>query len=395
MKRIAIIGVGMGRDTVTGEGWQAIEQAEVLLGAKPVLAPFAGLPQIKHFAYQPEQVVELVERSTAESFALLVSGDTGFYSAATGLSVALNAHEVVWLPGVSSLNYLFARLRRPWQEVALLSCHGREGNLADTVRRHAASFALTGDNIRQLAEQLLSAGLEQLTITVAENLAQANERIRTLTPAELTKTDIRPPAVLLIDNPHPDSRLRVGIPDSEFRRGNVPMTKAEVRAVSLSKLALSPNSICCDIGAGSGSVSVEIALSAYAGRVYAIERNTEAVQLIKANCHAFQLGNVRVIAGAAPQELAALPRLDAAFIGGSGGKLAEIIAALHANNPAIRMVVNAVTLETLYQARQAFTARAMAMDIVQLGVTQVEDVGGLHMLRAQNPIFIISGGGHA
>ena len=159
------------------------------------------------------------------------------------------------------------------------------------------------------------------------------ERLLTCPVSEIQALDAGALCVLLIENPNYDSRIRLGIPDEEFIRGNVPMTKAEVRAVSLSKLNLSPHSVCCDIGAGTGSVTVEMAVAAYQGHVYAVEQIEEATALIRENCGNFHIGNVTVIPGNAPEALDNLPTLDAAFIGGNGGQLKEIVSALLKNNP--------------------------------------------------------------
>lgn len=393
MKTISIIGVGMSRDTVTQEGLRAIGEARVLLGAKRLIEPYIkpGIPAFTEYA--PEQAAKIISQTEASSIAVLVSGDAGFYSAADKLVNALSAYDVRTIPGISSLSFLFARLGRPWQDAALLSCHGREANLVDTVRRNRITFALTGKNIGKLCGQLINAGFGELTATVGENLGMENERILTLSAAEMQKVEIGSLAALLLENPAYDDRVRSGIPDEEFLRGKVPMTKAEVRALTLAKLALRPDSVCCDVGAGTGSVTVEMALAAYRGRVYAIDRNEEAIDLIEANRKAFHIGNIVSIAGTAPEALAGLPKLDAAFIGGSSGNMCGIITALLSNNPEIHIVVNAVSLESTLEALKAFSENGIEPDIVQLAAARAKPVAGLHMMTSQNPVFIISGNG--
>ena len=395
MKSVAIIGIGMGADTVTGEGLRAIEQAEVLLGAPRMLSAFSRFDKPSYAVYEPEKVKTLLDESGFLRFAVLVSGDTGFYSAADGLTGTLSGYEMRLIPGICSVSYFFAKIKRPWQDAALLSCHGRGTNFTDTVRRNRLTFALTGGNADTLAKGLAEAGFGGLTATIGENLGAENERIFTLPVNELEKASVSNLSVLLIENPDADARIRFGIPDEEFIRGEAPMTKSEVRAVSMSRLALSPDAVCCDIGAGTGSVTVEMALTAYEGHVYAIDKNEEAVSLIAENCRRFHIGNVTPVFGNAPRALLSLPPLDATFIGGSGGAMGDIFEAVLLKNPYVRIVVNAIALETLHAAVEAYKAHGIMPEIVQLNAARAKPAGGLHMMLAQNPVFIISGGGKA
>ena len=395
MKSVAIIGIGMGADTVTGEGLGAIEQAEVLLGAPRMLSAFSRFDKPSYAVYEPEKVKALLGENGMQRFAVLVSGDTGFYSAADGLTETLSGYEVKLIPGISSVSYFFAKLKRPWQGAALLSCHGRGTNLTDTVRRSKLTFALTGGNADALAKGLAEAGFGGLTATIGESLGTENERIFTLPVNELVKASVSNLSVLLIENPDADARIRFGIPDGEFTRGAAPMTKSEVRAMSMSRLALSPNAVCCDIGAGTGSVTVEMALAAYEGHIYAVDKNEEAVSLIAENCKRFHIGNVTPVLGSAPGALLSLPPMDAAFIGGSGGAMGDIFAAVLSKNHLARIVVNAIALETLHAAVGTFKAHGIMPEIVQLNAARAKPVGDIHMMLAQNPVFIVSGGGKA
>ncbi|MGJ4851854.1 precorrin-6y C5,15-methyltransferase (decarboxylating) subunit CbiE [Bacillota bacterium Meth-B3] len=395
MKSVTIVGIGMGAETITAEGLRAVERAQALLGAPRVLGAFPREDRPVYPAYAPDKVREIVEKSGLERFAVLVSGDTGFFSAAEGLAFALAAYDVRLIPGIPSIACFFARLKRPWQEAAILSCHGRAANFTDAVRRNRLTFALTGGNVDALARSLADAGLGGLAATVGENLGTEGERIFTLPVGELARTPVGKLAVLLVENPDADARVRFGIPDEAFLRGDAPMTKAEVRAVSMSRLAPDPGAICCDIGAGTGSVTVEMALAAYAGHVYAVDQKEEAVSLIAENCRRFHIGNVTPILGGAPEALEELPPLDAAFVGGSGGAMAGIFEAILSKNPSARVVVNAVALETLNAALAAFKAHGIAPEIIQLGAARAKNAGGLNMMLAQNPVFILSGGGRS
>lgn len=171
------------------------------------------------------------------------------------------------------------------------------------------------------------------------------------------------------------------------------MTKAEVRTVTLAKARLRENDIVWDIGAGTGSISVEAALAAAAGQVYAIERDAEAVGLIKNNTDRFGTGNVTVCHGSAPAALDGLPRPDRVFVGGSGGNLRDIIGLVHERLPeGGRLVINAVVLETLTTAVETVTALDFKdIEITQVSVAKTAEVGNSHMFKSHNPVFIISG----
>jgi len=393
MKTVTIVGAGMGPDTVTQEGLRAIERADALFGAPRMLADYAYLNKRAEAVYTADKMRPVLAEYDEGRFAVLVSGDTGFYSAAAKLCQELTDCQVDVLPGISSLNYFAARLGRTWQDTALVSCHGRIGNLADTVRRNSATFALTGGNVRELAEDLCRAGFGGLTVQVGENMGMAGEAIRAMTVEELAGARVGSLAVLWIENPAPDSRVRFGIADGEFVRGDVPMTKAEVRAVTMSKLAPRPGDVCWDVGCGTGSVTVELGLAAWKGAVYALDKSEEAVELTEKNCAAFHLGNVSVICGSAPEALAELPAPDTVFVGGSGKNMKAIFDAALGKNPRARMAVNAIALESVRAALDAFAAHGLTAEVVQVGVAAAKTVAGLHMMMAQNPIFIISGGG--
>ncbi len=184
-----------------------------------------------------------------------------------------------------------------------------------------------------------------------------------------------------------------GIPDEEFIRGSIPMTKQEIRVLTLAKLRLATSSIVYDIGAGTGSVTVEIARICSTGKVYAFEREEEGVNLIRANCRRFGVTNVEVVGGSAPEALIGLPQANAIFVGGSGGKLEEIIKqAKLCLAPGGRVVINAVTWETLTVVEHLLTEQGFAdIEIVSLAVTRWLRKGRGRMADALNPVFIISG----
>ena len=298
--------------------------------------------------------------------------------------------EIVLVPGISSLTYFAARLKKPLHDVYTISCHGREKNLIDAVRRQPQVFALTGQNTAELAAQLVLSGFGELKVIVGSDLGLATEKIETMSVRELKDRECPSLTVLWIENEDYCDRVRFGIPDQEFVRGDIPMTKAPVRAQVLAALSPWPTAVCYDVGCGTGSVTVELALACYEGKVYAIDDVAEAINLTEQNILNFQLGNVVTVSGTAPQALENLPAPDLCFIGGSKGNLSAIIDAVLAKNSNCHFVITAIKLDSCTRAMETLESRGL-----DLALTQTWSARGsgprARMLVADNPIFIISG----
>jgi len=187
------------------------------------------------------------------------------------------------------------------------------------------------------------------------------------------------------------NNIMPGIPDKEFVRSNVPMTKEEIRIISLSKLCLNKDSILLDIGAGTGSLSVEAAMMLENGRVLAVERNKEAVEFIKENAARFGVNNIYIIHGVAPDSISD-SNFDRVFIGGSGGNLKKIFQYIDGRIPKDGIiVVNAITLETLETSKQYFASHDYTYEIIQVSIARGESAGRSIMMKALNPVFVITG----
>lgn len=182
------------------------------------------------------------------------------------------------------------------------------------------------------------------------------------------------------------------IADKDFIRGEVPMTKQEVRAVSVAKLNLFEDSVLIDVGAGTGSVGIEAATYLKKGKVFAVERKFEAVELIKQNIEKFGIKNLEIIHGTAPDDLS-IKKFDRMFVGGSGGNLEEIIKYFikYGDEKSI-IVINAIALETLSKVQNIFEKyKIKNAKIVNISVSRGKKIGGYTMMYGENPIYIISG----
>ena len=394
---VTLIGMGSGQpENLTLQGLAALRQADLILGARRLLSVLpAGCTENCAAAYRPDEVAELLQTSGAENAVLVYSGDTGFYSGASSMMEKLEALGVRArvLPGLSSIQLLAAALGRPWQGWNLVSAHGRTCDPVAECMQGRPTFFLTGgsEDPATLCAQLAAEGFGDVQGVVGQCLGTPEEKLFRGSVKELAAGRFNSLSVLLVEAAEVLPRRAPGLPDEAFERGDVPMTKQEVRAAVLAKLAVRPEDILWDVGAGTGSVSVELALAAPRGRVYAVECRPEGCALIKANREKFRTRNLVLVEGLAPAALSDLPAPDAVFIGGSKGSLAAIVDAALDKNSDARICVSAIALETLSAAVAALTAKGRTVQVSQIAVSRAKAVGGLHLMMAQNPIYLITG----
>lgn len=398
-KRVYLIGAGVGSpDYLTQAGAKAIEESPVLLGAKRILEPYEGEKKCISLI-KSEEIYAQIQETEAQSVAVLFSGDLGFYSGAKKLLNLLQANqdmEIQSIPGLSSVQYFCSQLQTPWEDCFLLSAHGRSHNALGEIQCHPKTFLLMGDNFtpKDLISALIMGDLGQVRVSVGEYLSYPEEKITTATAKDLADMDFASLSVVLVENPHPIAYRSSHLPDSAFSRGKVPMTKEEIRIIALSKLAVRPHHVLWDVGAGTGSVSVEMAFSAPSGQVFAVEEKPEALDLLAIQKETFSLPHLRIIPGTAPQALADLPSPDGVFIGGSRGNLEEILSLALEKNPQVKLVITAITLETLSQATTLLEKLPLVeVDIVQIAATRTKKVGKYHMMDGLNPVWILSAKG--
>lgn len=401
--KVTLLGMGCGAPTLTAQARHALAGAQYIIGAPRLLKELPALcTPHRAAATRPQAILALLQKVECGRACVVFSGDSGFYSGARGLLPLLeqNGYQVQVIPGVSSVQALAAALCRPWQDWALYSAHGVECDPVAAVRGGRPAFFLTGGQLgpAALCRRLAGAGLGGLAVTVGEELGTPAQQITAGTAAELAKREFAPLSVLLAEAAPAPRRRAPGWPDDAFLRSApgekpIPMTKQEVRAAALAKLAAGPEDLCWDIGAGTGSVSVELALQCR--EVYAVEQKPEACALAEQNKAKFRACNLHLVQGQAPAALAGLPKPDAVFVGGSGGELPQILQAVHAANPAARVCVAAIALETLHTACQTLAGLGYDAEVAQISVSRAKAAGSLHLLLAQNPVFLVSAAGAA
>ncbi len=408
--QIILAGVGMGNpNCLTKEVEKAIEEADILLGAGRMIAAYQPKIEKKPY-YTAEQIIPYLEemQSVTSSKAdrkvvILFSGDTGFYSGCQKLYDALlrevndgRLHtSVTVMPGISSVAYLAACMGENYQDADICSMHGKElPNLEKKIRMGKQIFLLMSGlkDIHKLGKLLLDAGLIECTVVVGYQLSYPEQLIMELKPEECMKLQEDGLYTCCIKNPKPERKMLThGKADGEFIRDNVPMTKEEVREVSICKLKLYEGAVVYDIGSGTGSIAVEIAGLSDEIKVFALEYKEEAISLITQNKEKFELNNIEIVSGKAPDALENLPVPTHAFIGGSGGKMKEILSALYQKNPHMRVVINAISMETICEIKEVLSTFSIQnADVVQMQVSRAKRVGAYHLMQAENPVWICS-----
>lgn len=410
MRKVTIIGAGPGNpDLLSRAALDAIDIADVVIGAHRALVGIDVPPGVVRceLVKTADIVAALTDAASWQRAVVVMTGDVGLFSGARRLVEALSGDarvDVRIIPGISSASYLAARLAHPWQDWRFASAHGVACDIVAEAERAGELFLVTsgGEDPSRLSGELVQAGFGDARVTVAERLSYPDERITCATASDIAGQTFDDLNVMLIEfaggaGSPANSRwpyASSGIPDELFIRGDVPMTKQEVRAVALAKLRLTATDTVWDVGAGTGSVSIEAAFVARAGSVWSVERNAAGVRLIRENADAFGCGNVHAVPGVAPDALAKLPVPDAVFVGGSAGELPSIVEAALEKNSQVRLCVPCVTVETLTEACALLSgSRFKGFEACQVSAARAEAVGSHHLMKAQNPVFLVSARG--
>lgn len=394
--KIYIIGSGMGNsNNMTREAYQICKQADVIIGAQRVADSVSELHKEAVHLYQPDQVeCYMKAHPEYETVAILLSGDVGFYSGAKKLIATLKEYSPHVIAGVSSVVYFSAKINQPWENMKLLSLHGKDANLLAAVRKNHFVFTLLDPkmSVKEVCRKLIQYDMQDVQVYIGENLSYREERILKGSPNEFQSFECSDLCVMVIENKNAGQRpVTHGICDDVFIRNKTPMTKSEIRSISLSKLQLQEDSMIYDIGAGTGAVSIEMALQASGGLVYAIEQKEKAVQLINENAQQFGVTNISIIHGQAPDAMHDLPIPTHAFIGGSSGNMKQILDDILEKNATARIVINAIALETISEITNYLNDNVVQdVDIVCVNIAKAKKLGNYNMMMGLNPVYIIS-----
>ncbi len=406
--KLVIVGIGDdGMAGLTESARRIVQDADVILGAASTLSllhEVAGRRVVLD-AEMPSALRQVRDALAGRRPVLVSGGDPLFYGVARYLCDRLGKDQFEVVPHVSSMQLAFARVKESWDDAYLTSLAGRPFEaIVDRIRTAEKVGLFSSDDHppSRVFRELLDRGIDYFKAYVCENLGSPDERVTQGEMADLAGLEFDPLNVLiLVRKPNRPDRERgagryrlFGNPDYVFaqsqpKRGLI--TQAEVRSIALAQLDVRPSSVVWDIGAGSGSVSIEAAQLASQGMVYAVEPEAGDLALIQANAEAFGVPNVRPVAGRAPEVLANLPDPDAVFVGGTGRQVDAVLTAAYARlGPGGRMAVNVVTIDGLAAAQRTLKALAGEVHIwnvsIARGIEQMDRV----RFEAVNPTFLLA-----
>lgn len=395
MTLLSIVGIGVGHPELwTEKAKQVIASGDRILSTSESVLTSEVEFKVRYCTLQ--ELSSELEESSPNHTVVLVRGDCNFYSISQTLYKKFrDRYQIQFFNGISSIQYFSSKIGVAYSDVHIFSMHGREGSIVGKVAYQTKVFALTGGKYKahDLCRVLEEHGLGSVRVWVGERLSYPDERILQGTAETLGREIFDDLSVMYIENPHASNPF-APLKDEEFLRGEVPMTKEEVRWLSVQKLGIIPEDVVYDIGAGTGSVAIEMARKAFDGWVYGIERHTEACALIRENQNKHGAYNLTVIEAKAPDGLEKLPAPNKVFIGGSAGNFADILHTIKQKNPQVRVVANAITLQSLEEIRNSYKSEGLKnIEVICVNVAKAKKVGNYDMMMAQNPVYIVTGSG--
>ncbi len=402
MKPVSIIGMGMGPEDLTAGHKRIIARADILVGGRRLLDQFKDIPaQKKPIRKDIAGIIEFVRvESKHQKIVVLASGDPLFYGIGARMADALGVRRVRIYPNISSVAAAFARIKEPWNDAAIISLHGRKNDeqlfSALENENKIAVFTDSKKNPAWLAARLIEKEFLNFRMCVLETLGSDSERFDWY-PLE-TAAGMKfaePNMVVLKRSPRKIKsayQIQPGAPDNRYDHPGGLITKSEIRAITLSKLRLAPGQTLWDLGAGSGSVSIEASLFIKKGKIFAVEKNPDRIENIQNNRKRFKVRNLKIIHAVLPAGLSRLARPDRIFIGGGGKDLKTIVtAAAKCLKPGGRIVINTVLIPNLQAVIAALGRLKFEAEVIQVQINRSRQMPWAKRFEAQNPIWIISG----
>ncbi len=412
---IYIIGIGVeGKSSLLQRALTLIENAGILIGGRRHLACF---PEFKGrkvtIGSNLEDIAKILNRKSKienrKWSVVLATGDPNFFGIADFLIKKLGKGAVEIIPNVSTMQYAFARVKENWNDARFLSVHGRnksqkfdEGIISEITKYDKVGIFTDPENTpAKIAKALLDKEIKEYKAYVCEDLGTGKEKITAGDLRQIVKKIFSPLNVMILIRSQKKKSSHAslithhgsfGIPDSSLSHSNGMITKEDIRVISLSKLKVKADSIVWDIGASSGSLSIEAAMLAKHGKVFAIEKDAGRIRHIEKNKKKFNTANLEIIHKNAPDGLKILPVPDVVFIGGGGKDIDRILDVCSKRiKHDGRIVVNAITLETLATAANFFQKKKWDMETISVNIAKTKDVAGLHLFNAYNPVFVVVG----
>ncbi len=406
MSLLTVVGIGPG-----SPGYFMPIAKEKMEKAHTVIAARRLLPMLREYCPSEttcfeamgkiKDTIALIDQRLKEEkdVVLTVSGDPLMYSLyKTILNDPVSVDwEIEVIPGIGSLQMLGAAFGETMEDALLLSVHGRSrsrGSIALNVTENSKVFFLCSKDQGPawLSQIMLDYHLDDVTVFAGSNLSYEDQVLLSGSPGEMVKHEYPSLCVAMIKNPSPRKVMRpCFLRDEDFERDKTPMTKEEIRVLILHKMRLHPDDIVWDVGAGTGSISIECARQVPFGQVHAVERNELALSLIRKNKEKFSTDNLTIWSGDAAETVGKLPVPDKVFIGGSGGRLARIMEVIAGFDKPVQVTVSAVTIETIAETSEIMGRYDPDYDMIQATVGRSRKIGGYHIVDTNNPVMLFTG----
>jgi precorrin-6Y C5,15-methyltransferase (decarboxylating) len=405
--KIHVIGIGDdGLAAMPASVRELITGAQVLLGTERTLSLAPESKAERHVIPSDlNKLVALLESAGSKRVAMLVHGDPLFYGLARYVSERLGKDRFVVVPHVSSMQLAFARVMETWEEAYLtnLANHPLDAVL-EKIRTAQKVGLFTSDQVgpAEVAKALLGRKIDYFTAYVCENLGARDERVTRGTLAEIAAQEFDTLNVMiLVRDPNVPDRPReavgrrlFGNPDDAFLQSKPQLgllTPAEVRAMALAQLDIAPSSTVWDVGAGSGSVSIEAAQMASDGSVYAVEMDADEHSLIRENAERFGVANVNAVLGRAPEAFEELPDPDAVFIAGAGREVIRLTEAAYLRlRRGGRLVVNTTSIDHLSELRQLLSRHSSQLHVWMINLARGTDQLDRLTFEPLKPSFLLA-----
>ncbi len=401
---IHIIGIGIeGIKSLSESSRETINAAKLVIGSERFLKQLSDIPESRKYSLKTDlfKVVDIIKKKKKSDIVVLASGDPNLYGITGYLLKNFGKEYLNITPAVSSMQWAFALAKETWENAEIVSAHGR--GIDDVVkavlmREKVGVFTDDKQSPDKIAAALLNSGVTDRHVFVCENLGTPEAKVFEGSLQETVKRKFSPMNVMIIKKEKLEAaaarpyRRAIGIPDFQFAHREGMITKAEVRAIALSKLRPERGAVLWDVGAGCGSVAIEAETLVTPGKVFAVEKDPTQLSFIKKNIGRFSATGVEPIAGEAPDALKSLPDPDAVFIGGSSGQLSEILQYCDGRlRPGGRIVVNIVTIENLGETVTFMKDYDYAFEVTQANVSRSKELSKKYFMVAANPVSIILG----
>lgn len=413
--------IGIGYRPLGKQAREIVMNADVLLASSRLLEVFkqyeeyeAVKERIMVINKVPETIAHIKEwfsHAAPGALVLIASGDPYFFGIGRRMVEEFGKERIEVIPGLSSMQEAFARINEPWDDAFCISVHGGPDiakrralpyeikDISWLLEKHGKLAILTDrrNNPAVIAKVLRSEirnPQSEIVMHVCEHLGYPDERIWTGSVSEAASMTFADPNVVILrwsGVRNQDSEVSFGLREEDIMHERGLITKDEVRAVTLHKLRLPPAGVLWDIGAGSGSVSLEAARLSPGLRIIAVEKEQDRIDTIKTNIHRYLARNVELVHGSAPDALVGLPAPDRVFIGGSGGNVGDIVKLVSETRSIGIIVINAVTLETLNDSLTSLEKNGFSVEVSEVSVSRSKIVGGKRLMSALNPVFIVKG----